>query len=276
MAQTHLALQRAFAEQAPGKDYLAIDFYYDVFHRKRQWPSPLAAVRRIGFGPEHFRDVPGLVYDAYVPEANGCTYWEHSFSSWDIIRRIRRFLEDDELARALDTGGKTARFLHRQFYEQHVRLPRDPGRKWMWAPDVDSLVCISYPQQGGRGYLADFAHMLARGTPNYISYMWCDSTIPLGHEPMHREVAAVYRHLPPGHYREADRKDGLFARVLEGRRPAFYVVNTTGAAAAGELRTGCSGAFLDPVAGQAIDVTDGKRVFHLQPYQCKVFLPKDQ
>ena len=51
MAQTHLAFQKAFAEKAPGKDYLAIDFYYDVFQKKKQWPSPLDAVRRIGFGP---------------------------------------------------------------------------------------------------------------------------------------------------------------------------------------------------------------------------------
>ena len=275
MAQTHLAFQKAFAEKAPGKDYLAVDFYYDVFHRKREWPTPLDAVRRIGFGPAHFKGVPGFVYSAYLPEANGCTYWEHSFSSWDIIRRIQRFLTDDELARALDSDGKTARFLHRQFYEQHIRLPQDASRKWMWAPDVDSLVCISYPQQGGRGYLADFAHMLARGTPNYISYMWCDGTIPLGHEPRHREIAAVYRNLPAGRYREADRKDGVFARVLDGNKPAFYVVNTTGAATEVELRTGRSGTFIDPVAGETISVTDGKQVFHLQPYECRLFLLKE-
>jgi hypothetical protein len=137
-------------------------------------------VRRIGFGPVHFKGVPGLVYSAYMPEANGCTY------------------------------------------------------------------------------------------------CWCDSTIPLGREPMHCEMAAVYRNLPAGHYREADRKDGVFARVLNAARPAFYVVNTTGGIAELELRTGCSGAFVDPVAGQAIRVAGGKQLFRLQPYECKVFLPKKE
>lgn len=214
MAQTHLAFQRAFAGEAPGKDYLAIDFYYDVFHRKREWPSPLDAVRRIGFGPDYCHGVPGFVYCAYVPELNGCTYWEHSDSSWDIVDRIRGFVADDRLAGAL-ADGRTARFLHRQFYEQSVFLPKDSGRRWIWAPGVEFLGCISYPQQGGRGYLADFATMLAHGTPAYVAYCWCDSTIPLGHEPAHREMAAVYRSLPPGGYREADRAQGVFARVRE-------------------------------------------------------------
>jgi hypothetical protein len=273
MAQTHLAFQKAFAEKAPGKDYLAVDFYYDIFHKKKQWPSPLDAVQRIGFGPVYCKGVPGFVYSAYMPEANGCTYWEHSNASWDIVRRIRSFITDDRLARALDSEGRTARFLHRQFYEQSIFLPKDPKRKWMFSPGVDSLGCISYPQQAGRGYLADFAYMLARGTPNYVSYCWCDSTIPLGHEPMHREIAAVYRSLPAGHYREADRKSGVFARVLDGANPAFYVVNTTGGIAEVELHTGCSGTFSDPVGGQTVNITGGRQPFRLQPYECKLFLP---
>jgi hypothetical protein len=274
MAQTHLAFQKAFAEKAPGKDYLAIDFYYDVFHKRKEWPSPLDAVRRIGFGPVYCKGVPGFVYSAYMPEANGCTYWEHSNASWDIVRRIRSFITDDRLARALDSEGRTAHFLHRQFYEQSIFLPKDSKRKWIWAAGVDSLGCISYPQQAGRDYLADFAYMLARGTPNYVSYCWCDSTIPLGHEPLHREIAAVYRRLPAGRYREADRKDGVFARVLDGANPAFYVVNTTGGVAEVELRTGCFGTFTDPVGGQTVNITGGRQPFRLQPYECKLFLPK--
>jgi hypothetical protein len=272
MAQTHLAFQRAFAAKAPGKDYLAIDFYYDVFSRAREWSSPLDAVRRVGFGPSGCAGTPGFVYSAYLPELNGCTYWEHSTASWEITQRIQRFLTDDRLARALDYEGKSARFLHRQFYEQRITLPSDPKRRWMWAPDVEWMVCVSYPQQGGRGYLADFAYALARGTPNYISYSWCDSTIPLGHEPMHRQVAAAYRNLPAGRYHEADRNRGVFVRVLEGRTPAFYVVNTTGEVAQRDLHTGCSGTFCDAVAGQTILIADGRQRFRLQPYECKVFL----
>ena len=274
MVQTHLAFQKAFAAKAPGKDYLALDFYYDVFAKARQWPSPLEAIRRIGFGPTYFKGVPGLVYFAYMPEFNGCTYWEHSIASWDVVKRIQQFTTDEQLAKALGNDGKTTRFLHRQFYEQSIRLPKDAKRRWMWAPDVECMGVCSYPQQGGRGYLADFAYMLARGTPNYISYSWCDSTIPLGHEPMHREIAAVYRNLPKGQYREADRKDGVFARVLEDGPPAFYIVNTMGAPVELELRTGCSGTFTDPVARQTTTISNGKQSFRLQPYECKVFLHK--
>jgi hypothetical protein len=275
MSQTHLAFQKAFAAKAPGKDYLAIDFYYDVFSRKREWSSPLDAVRRVGFGPAWCAGAPGFVYSAYLPELNGCTYWEHAFASWGITKRIQRFLTDERLARALDYDGRTARFLHRQFYEQRILLPKDPKRKWIFSPDVECMVYVSYPQQGGRGYLADFAYALARGTPSYISYSWCDSSIPLGHEPMHRQIAAVYRNLPAGRYREADRDGGVFVRALDrhdGRPPAFYVVNTTGEVAQRDLRTGCSGTFRDPVAGRTIRLTAERQSFHLEPYECKVFL----
>ena len=271
MTQTHLAMQKAFAEKAPGKDYLAIDFYYNVFNKKREWRSPLDAVRRTGFGPAYCAGVAGFVYSAYVPELNGCTYWEHSSASWDMIERFRRFPADERLAQALDYEGKTARFLHRQFYEQLIRLPANAKRKWMWSPETEWMVNVSYPQQGGRGYLADFACMLAHGTPSYISYMWCDGTIPLGHEAEHREIAAVYRNLPAGHYRETDRKDGVFARALDAAGPAFYVVNTTGRTVELELRTGASGAFLDPLTGRTLHVADKQR-FLLQPYECQVYI----
>jgi hypothetical protein len=175
----------------------------------------------------------------------------------------------------LDYDGRTARFLHRQFYEQRILLPKDPKRKWVFSPDVECMVYVSYPQQGGRGYLADFAYALARGTPRYISYSWCDSSIPLGHEPMHRQIAAVYRNLPAGRYRETDRDGGVFVRALDrhdGRPPAFYVVNTTGEVAQRDLRTGCSGTFRDPVAGRTIRLTAERQSFHLESYECKVFL----
>ena len=272
MAQTHLAFQRAFAEKAPGKDYIAIDFCYDVFSHRREWPSPLGAVRRVGFGPKWCAAAPGFVYSAYVPELNGCTYWEHSFASWDIVRRIERYRTDEALAQALDGDGKTARFLHRQFYEQLISMPKDPKRKWLWAPNLEYLVNISYPQQAGRGYLADFAYALARGTPNYFSYCWCDGTIPMGHEPMHRQFAAVYRNLPAGHYHEADREHGVFARVLHGNSAAFYVVNTNGEAVERNLRTGCSGKYRDPVGGETIELAGEKQSFRLQPYECRVYL----
>jgi hypothetical protein len=144
----------------------------------------------------------------------------------------------------------------------------------MWAPSASVLAVISYPQEGGRAYLADFALMMARGTPNYISYMWSDNTIPMGHEPEHQEFARAFRSLPAGHYREADRQQGVFCRVLDGKPAAFYVVNTTGQPITVELETGVKGTFTAVNTGKAFKVVDKTASFDLQPYELQVYVPK--
>ncbi|MDD5707305.1 MAG: hypothetical protein PHR35_15385, partial [Kiritimatiellae bacterium] len=272
MARTHEALKNAFAGKARDKDYLAIDYYQDVFVRTAEW-DPVEACRLFGSGPKHYRDIPGLVLAPYVPEANGCTHWEHSSMSLEAMPKIRRFIADDALAREWDTRGKSARYLHRQFYEHGMNLRSEPDRKWFWAPEVTRLATCSYPQQGGRGYLLDFLLLLARGTPDYISYMWCDSTIPMGHEQSHQEFAAAYRALPSGYYREADRRGNIFVRYLEGG-DAFYVVNTDGAPAKARLKTGLSGTFRDAVTGKRLKARNGLASFDLKPYQLQTFVAR--
>ena len=193
---------------------------------------------------------------------------------WESMPKMRKFVQDDALAKEWDTQGKSARYLHRQFYEQGMDLRSEPTLKWFWSPDVKRLATCSYPQQGGRAYLLDFLLLLARGTPNYISYMWCDSTIPMGHELEHQEFAAAYRSLPPGYYKEADRQDDVFARYSDDGKKAFYVVNTGAAAASVELKAGLSGEFADAVTGAGLKVEEGKAKVALLPYQLKVYLPK--
>jgi hypothetical protein len=232
----------------------------------------LDAVRRIGFGPEHVKGVPGFLYCAYMPETNGCTFWEHGSYSWEWIPRIQRFLQDDAYAKALEDAGRTARYIHREFYEQNILLANGPKAKWLWAPDVSFLACISYPQQGGRGYLADFAYQLARGNPEYFCYSWCDSVLPMGHETELREIAAAYRSIPLGAYHENDRKDGVFLRLAEEKN-AFYVVNTNGVDAKVELKPGVSGKWHDAVSGERIRCDGDTANFALKAFECKVYLP---
>jgi hypothetical protein len=273
MAQTHLAMKNAFSAQAPGKDYLAIDYYQDVFVRKAEW-APLEACRLFGSGPKFYRDIPGLVHMPYVPEINGCVHWEHNWMPWESMPKMQNFIQDEALAREWDTQGKSARYLHRQFYEQGIDLRADSALKWFWAPDVTRLATCSYPQQGGRAYLLDFLLLLARGTPNYISYMWCDSTIPMGHEREHQEFAAAFRSLPPGYYKAADHQNAAFSRFSDGDRKVFYVVNTGGTPVTLELKTGLSGTFADAITGARVTAADGKAKFDLKPFQLQVYLPK--
>ena len=275
MAQTHLAFQKAFAEKAPGKDYIAIDFYYHVFHGAAEWPSALDAVRMIGFGPEQLKGAPReFLYGAYMPEANGCTYWEHANYKWEWMPRLKSFLADDKYAEALSAAGRTARYIHRQFYEQAITMPNAKGRDWMWSPDAKRLAVCSYPQQGSRGYLADFVNQLARGNPDYICYSWCDSLIPMGHEPRHREMAAAFRSIPPGPYSEACRKDGVFVRLAADKK-AFYVVNTNGAPVRLELGTGAAdGDWRGSATGETKRLSNGGSAeFSMKPFDCQVFLP---
>ncbi|MDD5707067.1 MAG: hypothetical protein PHR35_14175 [Kiritimatiellae bacterium] len=273
MAQTHLTFQKAFAEKAPGKDYLALDYYQDIFVRKAGW-APLEACRLFGGGPKFYRDVPGLVYYPYVPEINGAVHWEHSTMSWEQMPRMQAFVQDEALSKEWDAADKSARFIHRQFYEQIMFLRDEPDRKWIWAPDLERLATCSYPQQGGPAYRLDFLLALARGTPNYISYMWCDSTLPMGHEREHQQFAAAYRALPQGRYREADRRDQVFVRYDDTGKKVFYVVNAAAAQADVEVKTGLAGTFADVVSGAELKATDGKAKLTLPPYSLHVYRMK--
>ena len=270
-AQTHLAFKDAFRSAAPNKDYLFIDYYGFMVQSEIGHWSPLEFCRLCCSNPTYLRG-PGFVHMPYYPEANARTLWEHGRMRLDWMPQITRFLADDELARAWDTPGRSARYVHRQFYEQGIPLHK--GRPWFWAPDTTRLATCSYPQQGDRGYWADFAIAMARGTPNYVSYMWCDSLIPMGHEPEHRAVAAAFRSLPPGHYREADRKDGVFCRYLDGKRKAVYVVNTNGRAIDASLKVGLPGQFVDAVSGEPLNVKGGVATLRVKPYDFRVFRAK--
>ena len=273
MAQTHGAFKDAFVAQAPGKDYLFFDFYYDQFVSGADW-SPLRGCQLLGSAPQYLRNLPGLVYCPYLPEINGCTFWEHGNMPYTMMPRLERFRADDELAAAWDTPNRTGRYLHRQFYEQSMNLRSEANRKWFWAPTVGRLATCSYPQQGGDNYLLDFVLMLANGTPNHISYSWCDSTIPMGCEPQHQRFAAAFRNLPDGHYRESDRQDGVFARARDDQS-AFYVVNTKPGPVTVELRINANGKFANAVSGAPLKVKVGKpATFVLAGYDLQVFVPE--
>ena len=269
-AQTQLALAAALHGVAPQTDFLYIDFYGGMFSVPLPW-SPLESVRRLCSDPQFLRG-PGFVHMPYVPEANGTRLFEHARMDRSLMPQLLGYLTNDELAAAWDAPGRTARYVHRQFYEQGLDLPA--GRSWVWAPTASRLSTCSYPQEGGRGYLADFALTMARGTPNYFAYMWCDSTLALGCEPMHQEFARLFRNLPAGHYREAGRSAGVFCRYLD--KPAtFYVVNATGApVTVDDLPTGLKGKFVEVNTGEEVSFDEAQGSFDLQPYELQVYLPK--
>lgn len=269
-AQSHLAFAKALRQHAPNQDYLFMDFYGQLFMHQLSWPY-LEAVKRFSADPQYLRG-PGFVHMPYLPQANGTRLFEHAPMSLDLMPQLTGYIHDDGLATAWDTEGRSARYVHRQFYEQGLDLPAD--RKWIWDPATVRMSTCSYPQEGGRTYLADFALTMARSTPNYFCYMWCDSTIPLGMEPQHQEFARLFRSLPAGHYREADRQDGVFCRYLD--RPAtFYVVNTQGKTVLVDgLKTGVRGTFVEVNTGAEVSFEQGQGSFELQAYEMKVYLRK--
>lgn len=267
-AQTQLAFARALRAQAPNTDYMFLDYYGGFFNAELPF-TPLQSCRLAASDPQFLRDQPGFVHMPYLPQYNGATLWEHGQMKREAMPQVLQFLTDEELAAAWDTSGRSARYIHRQFYEQGLDLPAD--RKWIWASSVSRLSTCSYPQESGRGYLADFVLSMARGTPNYLSYMWCDSTIPLGMEPQHQEFARVFRSLPAGHYREGARQDGVFCRFLE-KPEVFYVVNTNGQPVRVTLKTGVTGAFTEVATGKQLEVDAEGETFDLKPFEMRVYL----
>ena len=217
-----------------------------------------------------------FVYVACVPDGSGLNIYEHGSMAKEWMPQVRPFIDDPELTEAIETPPATGRFLHRQFFENRMRY--DPKRPWVFGRgqhprEPTKLVHNFYPQPGGRSFLEDFALMMAHGTPEFISWMWYDGSVPFGNEEPMREFAAFCRALPLGKYKTTSRKGGVYVRQLEGKwngRGVFYAVNTNRQSATAVVPT-LDRAIEDLVSGENVTPKDDQYLIPLKPAEMRVF-----
>ena len=228
--------------------------------------SPLETWRKCGFDPREYGGQRNLVYVHCMPDGSGLNLYEHGPMPKKWMSQVRPFLDDPELYRAVESAGATGRYLHRQFFENHIEF--DPKRPWVfgrgqWASSPTMLACNFYPQPGGRSFLEDFALMLAHGTPELICWMWCDGTVPFGNEEPMREFCAFLRTLPIGPYETVSQQNGVFVRRLTAGT-VYYVVNTNRTPA--DAKVALSGTeATDLVTGRSVVLEGGRLNIRLAP-----------
>ncbi|MBM4080386.1 MAG: hypothetical protein FJ278_11855 [Planctomycetes bacterium] len=275
-AKLHKRFGEAFCKRAPAAKYFLFDYFGMALYN--QLPTtPLETVRLSCSDPRNYKDVPGLVYCPYVPTLDGSQVKEHAHGlmpkEW--VPQIVSFARDAEFFEACDTGLECGRYLHRQFFETYTIA--DSERPWILthckhlAGRPHYLAHNTYPQPNGENWFADFALLLAHATPSFISYMWCDGSMPSGHFEEMQQFTAAYRRLPLGIYKTVKKENGVFIRRADN---AFYIVETDGKSGQVVLEAELvPGNYRDAVTGQALKkARDGRYQVALTPYAFRVFL----
>lgn len=276
IAEMYERMKDAVRSKSSSMDFFVVADWVRVFSEP-ELTSPLDLLRLYSFDPSAYRGKAGLVYCLVMP-TNAMIYFDRGYiKSRKLLPNVDKWVNDDGLFRACESI-RSGRFLHRQFFENRVILPRD--RRWVFkhgqsSSEPSKLVHNSYPQPGGRHNLRDFALIMARGTPSFICWMWCDGGMPMGHEESFREFAYAYRQLPLGHYRLLQNENTVFIRALtdapEGQA-CFYAVNTGPENIKLELKNLPGGMrFRDVAASETLSVSAGRSI-ELEPYQLRVFV----
>ncbi|MDD5707211.1 MAG: LamG domain-containing protein [Kiritimatiellae bacterium] len=137
--------------------------------------------------------VPGY----YFGEANGGTMRINGIRlKADQFARFNAMNTDKSTDFILEGNDRVGAYLGRNFYEFFSR-PYPPERPWY----TSKVWSCRYALTGNRGSMRDFAVILSRCTPLYISHVWVDGCVPQGYDEQYRESAAAYRTLPLGKYR---------------------------------------------------------------------------
>ena len=149
-------------------------------------------------------------------------------------------------------------------------MPAD--RDWVF-PRRGLMAWCNYPQPSGRGNLQEFVRILANATPRLLCWMWCDDSIPVGHEQSFQEFCSVFRRLPLGKCETVKKEGGCVVRRQADAKtmPAIYAVNTAGRPACVEI-AGPSGAkYRDVLHNVVVTFSpQGKTTVKLDAYQMNV------
>jgi hypothetical protein len=158
-------------------------------------------------------------------------------------------------------------FVQRQFHEIGYWVPQDAPPGFYTPPPAKASTreaiptCFQYPQPAGWRWFHDFALMFARTTPEFVSWMWCDGRIPMGHEEQLQYVSAFIRSLPLGRFEAVgETSSGVFARaqvVEKGKPRVLYLVNTSLEPQTVVLRAHGRTRLVDRISGEKLSGTHG-------------------
>jgi len=279
-AEFHKQMKDAFVKKAPGRTFYALPGY-TLAMCNEMVGTPLEFVRRCCFDPKYYKNVPGLVCRPVAPNIDGSQHAKHAHGMMrqEWLGQLVRFARDEDYAKACDTGVQCGRTITRGFFETRIILNPDPARSWVFKGEKLSggakpgqLAHMTFPQPGGRNWMADFVLLFRHSTPNFITYMSCDGSIPFGHFDEMQEFAKAYRQLPMAVYKTVKVDAGVYVRA-SGK--AFYVVETNGHKAQCKVRADLlRGSWRDAVTSGVLEkASAGTFEIGMKPYGFRVFLP---
>ncbi|MDD5708054.1 MAG: hypothetical protein PHR35_19215, partial [Kiritimatiellae bacterium] len=232
----------------------------------------LQVLRQIGSAFPEVAKPRSYVYGYYFNQVN--VYHEHmmSFMKAEHVPRANAMNVDASTTPILEQADNVGAYLGRQFLEWHGRQC-PPDRLWY----SEGTSTCKYALPANRGSLLDYAVILSRCTPVYISHCWVDGNIPQGHDDQYREFAAAYRTIPLGKYKTvfAQEYPGVTVRsATVGRKTYFYAVNTD--AKPRSVTVKAKKEIRERTIGHPAPIRkDGGWRIGLEPYAVRVFeLPK--
>ncbi|MDD5704920.1 MAG: LamG domain-containing protein [Kiritimatiellae bacterium] len=257
-AAPHMNMYAAEGEQTPAQVY--------VYEKK--YGSYLDVLEESGAGVAAHEQSGACVIGYSFNEMFGHRLGATCKYSPDDLVRFNGINLDDSVVPLLDRTENMGVYMERQFTEHEAKM--FPSERPWYATAAGHC---RYPLAGNRGSMLDYAVIMSRCTPLYISHYWVDGGVPQGHDEQFREFAAAYRTIPLGKYRTVftEGYPGVTVRsaVADGTT-YFYVVNTdskprtASIASGGELRE-------HTLARDRLTQADGRWSVRLEPYAIRVF-----
>ncbi|MDD5707618.1 MAG: hypothetical protein PHR35_16985, partial [Kiritimatiellae bacterium] len=273
IADTWAALGKAVKEAAPRMNMYTAEGEQtpaQVYTYEKKYGSYLDVLAESGAGvaaPEQSGDcVIGYSFNEMFGHRLGASC---KFSP-DDLARFNGINLDKSVIPLLDRTEDMGVYMERQFTEGDAKM-FPPERPWY---GTAGWYC-RYPLAGNRGSMLDYAVILSRCTPLYISHYWVDGGVPQGHDEQFREFGAAYRTIPLGKYSTvfSEGYPGITVRNTRDTKSGktyFYAVNTDSKPRTAQVTV--EGKLKERTVGYPALVRGGKAwPIALEPYAVRVF-----
>ncbi|MDD5705277.1 MAG: hypothetical protein PHR35_05090 [Kiritimatiellae bacterium] len=273
IAETWEALALAMKKRCPRMEFYASDYsgQYGTYTYAADKAPLMDVFSKLGTALPEVSKPRSYIYGYFFNEMNGFYQGQMSGLKLRDLPRLQAMNLDASTTPILEEADKLGAYLGRQFFEWHSK-ECPPEQPWYGS---GSASC-KYPLAGNRGSMLDYAVILSRCTPLYITHCFVDGIIPQGYDEQFREFGSAFRTIPKASYRTVFRQEypGITVRSARvGRNTCFYVVNT--APAPGTIDMETTKEMTERTIGHSEPVkVDGRWRIELEPYAIRVFESK--
>ncbi|MDD5707210.1 MAG: hypothetical protein PHR35_14900, partial [Kiritimatiellae bacterium] len=273
IADSWAALGKAVKEAAPRMNMYTAEGEQtpaQVYVYEKKYASYLDVLKESGAGVAAPQQSGACVIGYSFNEMFGHRLGASCKFSPDDLVRFNGINFDESVAPLLDRSENMGVYMERQFEENPAKM-FPPERPWYGTAGGHCRYLLA----GNRGSMVDYAVILSRCTPLYISHYWVDGGVPQGHDEQFREFGAAYRTIPLGKY-DTVFSEGYPGITVRNTRDAktgktyFYAVNTDSKPRT--VNVTVEGELKERTAGYPALAREGKEwPIALEPYALRVF-----